>query len=302
MNWHKLGRVFAPDGTKWWAREYATLPTVLPLGGNMVRVYYASLDNDKVGRIGFVELDIRTPDKILFESAEPCLNVGTDGTFDDCGVNPSCIIERDGNFWMYYVGWQRCERVPYMIFAGLARSADGRVFERIQQTPILERTPAEPFLRSATSILPDGNGFRMWYVSAASWILVDGVQYPEYAIRTATSLDGVNWSEGQLCFSHEGGQEYGFGRPWVIRDDDRFRMWYSIRSRGAPYRIGYAESGDGLKWTRKDSEAGIETSDSGWDSEMICYSCVVDVNGGRYMFYNGNRHGQSGFGLAALAK
>lgn len=302
MKWRKLGRVFAPDGSKWWAREYATIPTVLPLGGSMVRVYYASLDEEKIGRMGYVELDVLRPDKILFETAEPCLDVGAPGTFDDCGVNPSCLVERDGTLSMYYIGWQRSERVPYVLFAGLARSADGRIYDRVQQTPVLERTPEEPFLRSATCILPYGGGLRVWYVSATNWTIVNGSQYPEYVIRTATSKDGLSWGAGTPCFAHEGGHEFGFGRPWVMRDEDGFRMWYSIRSRNAPYRIGYAESADGISWVRKDSEAGIEASPDGWDSGMICYSCVVDVAGARYMFYNGNRHGASGFGLAVLSE
>ena len=64
--------------------------------------------------------------------------------------------------------------------------------------------------------------------------------------------------------------------------------------------IGYAESDDGLHWVRKDAEVGTGKSDTGWDSEMICYPCVVDVKGRRYMFYNGNRHGSTGFGYAVL--
>ena len=75
-------------------------------------------------------------------------------------------------------------------------------------------------------------------------------------------------------------------------------MWYSIRSTHEPYKIGYAESIDGLNWTRKDHLVGIHRSDTGWDSEMICYPCVIPFKGKYYMFYNGNRHGSTGFGYA----
>ena len=33
---------------------------------------------------------------------------------------------------------------------------------------------------------------------------------------------------------------------------------------------------------------------------MICYPNVFDYNGNRYMLYNGNAYGKSGFGLAIL--
>ena len=75
-------------------------------------------------------------------------------------------------------------------------------------------------------------------------------------------------------------------------------MWYSCR--GSAYRIGYAESNDGLEWERKDEEAGIDVSQDGWDSEMIEYPCVFQHGGSWYMLYNGNGYGASGIGLAVL--
>ena len=45
---------------------------------------------------------------------------------------------------------------------------------------------------------------------------------------------------------------------------------------------------------------GIDVSKNGWDSEMICYPYVFDHKGKRYMLYNGNGYGKTGFGLAVL--
>ena len=75
-------------------------------------------------------------------------------------------------------------------------------------------------------------------------------------------------------------------------------MWYSHR--GETYRIGYAESEDGLAWQRKDEEAGPDVSGAGWDSEMVEYPFVFDHEGERYMLYNGNGYGKTGVGLAVL--
>ena len=78
-------------------------------------------------------------------------------------------------------------------------------------------------------------------------------------------------------------------------------MWFSCRSgKGETYRIGYADSPDGIAWTRRDGAAGIDISASGWDSEMIEYPFVFDHKGERYMLYNGNGYGKTGFGLAVL--
>jgi hypothetical protein len=59
---------------------------------------------------------------------------------------------------------------------------------------------------------------------------------------------------------------------------------------------------DGDNWVRKDDESGIDVSAEGWDSQMICYPFVMDHKGERYMLYNGNGYGRTGFGVAILEK
>ena len=301
MKWRKLGLVYRPTGAQWWAREYAHLPTPELRDERTLRVYFAALDHERYGRIGYVDLDAADPLRVLRAAEEPVLDLGPPGGFDDAGVNPSCFIDIAGRKSLYYIGWQRCRRVPYQLFAGLAAEEDER-FRKIGRAPVLDRTDAEPFLRSAPSVLREGNRYRAWYVSALDWTEVGGTPYPRYVVRHAESADGVRWSDGgPVCIAHEDADEFGIGRPWVVRDRDIYRMWYAVRSRSTPYRIGYAESADGLRWSRKDAEAGITRSDDGgWDSEMICYPAVIDVRGRRLMFYNGNRHGASGFGVAVL--
>ena len=79
-------------------------------------------------------------------------------------------------------------------------------------------------------------------------------------------------------------------------------MWFSYRSgSGEKYRIGYSLSSDGKQWKLALEDAGIDVSPNGWDSEMIEYPFVFDHKGNRYMIYNGNSHGKTGFGLAILA-
>jgi hypothetical protein len=303
MHWRKLGLVYCPCGDRPWARQYAHLPTPVLFDREHIRVYFAALDDEKFGRVGYVDVHPNEPTRVLAESREPALEIGQPGQFDDSGVNPSCVL-RIGDEWrMYYIGWQRSQRVPYHLFAGVAAAADdGRRFVRPGRTPVLDRTDVEPFIRSAPCVVATESGYRAWYVSAIAWRPVNGKLYPRYVVRGVESADGLRWPDrGRVCIDLQG-DEFGIGRPWVVRDPDRYRMWYSIRSHSRPYRIGYAESADGLCWERRDHEAGIEASVSGWDSEMICYAAVIDVNGRRLMFYNGNRHGATGFGVAELER
>ena len=73
-------------------------------------------------------------------------------------------------------------------------------------------------------------------------------------------------------------------------------MWFPVR--GDAYRIGYAESADGIAWERHDRAGGLEPSGDGWDSEMVEYPSVFDDGGRRYMLFNGNGYGKTGVGLA----
>ena len=79
-------------------------------------------------------------------------------------------------------------------------------------------------------------------------------------------------------------------------------MWYSTRGhetkKAKNYTIGYAESSDGISWTRMDEFARISTSESGWDSEMICYPAFYPFEDRVYMFYSGNSVGRDGIGYA----
>ena len=95
--------------------------------------------------------------------------------------------------------------------------------------------------------------------------------------------------------------EHGYGRPYVIRENGLYRLFYSIRRRSvAAYRLGYAESVDGINWRRLDDQLNFDVSMEGWDSEAVMYSAVITLEDKTYMFYNGNNFGETGFGVAML--
>ena len=98
----------------------------------------------------------------------------------------------------------------------------------------------------------------------------------------------------------EKNNEFGFGRPYLFKKDDKYLLFYSIRDKKEGYIIGYAESDDGHNWIRKDDQVGIYKSETGFDSEMMCYSSVIEVKNKIYMFYNGNDFGRDGFAYAEL--
>jgi hypothetical protein len=301
--WEKLGRVYVAHGEQPWAQRRAYLPTSMAVDHRRIRVFVAFLDAGMVGRLGYVDVDASDPTRVLDVSERPALDVGRPGMFDESGVNPLSVFHHNGRVWLYYVGWQRSTRVPYLLFTGLAHSEDGGLtFRRHARVPVLDRTDAEPTLRSGAFVSLGRDGrFRAWYVTGDEWVESQGKSRPTYAMRYAESADGVDWpAEGTPCLEPAAPDEYGFGRPYVLDDGDRLRMWYSIRSHSRGYRLGYAESGDGTRWERMDEKAGIDVSDEGWDSEMIHCGWIQPTAAGTYLFYNGNGYGETGFGVAVL--
>jgi hypothetical protein len=75
-------------------------------------------------------------------------------------------------------------------------------------------------------------------------------------------------------------------------------MWYSYRKNYKNYKIGYAESSEGIHWNRKDHLAGIDISQDGFDSEMLEYPSVIKYKNFEYLLYNGNKFGIDGIALA----
>lgn len=304
MFWEKLGLVYVASGEQDWALSHAFIPTSMMLDEERIRVYVAFLDRDQVGRVGFVDLDASNPLLVLQVSKKPVLDIGAPGTFDDNGVTPICVLRHQKKQYLYYVGWQLGVKVRYYLFVGLAISEDGgESFIRFSRTPILDRSDGELFVRTAAHVLLDRGCWKMWYIAGDSWIEVKGKQVPTYNMRYLESLNNVNWGkQGAVCLDLAGNDEFGFGRPYIVKENDLFKMWYSIRTISKKYRIGYAESEDGKSWTRKDDKVGIDVSQSGWDSQMICFSCIQKTKYGTYMFYNGNNYGETGFGVAVLRK
>ena len=305
MKWRKLGVVWNTDGTYPWAKTHGMGPTPFRLNDEVIRVFITCLDEKGRGRPGYVDLAAQDPTRVLGVSTCATLDIGAPGTFDDNGLMAISIVQHEPNIlYMYYAGFEICTHIRYRIFSGLAVSKDGGMnFTRYSQSPILDRTSKELFFRCGPFAMVDDGIFKLWYVAGSEWTTINGQSMPVYDLRYQESLDGINWSdEGVLSMSITGEDEHGFGRPWVVkRGPNDYQLFYSIRRRSfAAYRLGYAESTDGINWVRKDEEMGLDVSPGEFDSEAIMYSAVISVDDKTYCFYNGNNFGEQGFGVAEL--
>ncbi|HYH09787.1 MAG TPA: hypothetical protein VEK11_22250 [Thermoanaerobaculia bacterium] len=293
MTWQKLGLVFRPDNLYPWMRTHAANCVAMRLEGSRYRVFFSTRDERNRASIAFVEFDLDEPRRILRIADRPVLSPGEAGLFDDSGVSLACILRVGERWFLYYTGWNLGVTVPWRNSIGLAISDDGENFTRHSLAPVLDRNHVDPYSLSYPFVMQDGDGFSMWYGSNLRW----GAEQRDmdHVIKYARSRDALHWEPtGEICIGIDSPDEYAFSRPCVVKDGDAYRMWYSFR--GAAYRIGYAESRDGRVWVRKDP--GISVSAEGWDSETVEYPWVFDHDGTRFMLYNGNSYGRTGFGLA----
>lgn len=304
MKWRKLGLVYRPDGTQTWARTHAMVPTPLHLPElGVIRVFYTGCDADGIGRPGFVDMSAEDPSRVVRVHDRPLMDIGAPGTFDENGVLGCSVVKvPDGRLYMYYVGFEIGTRIRYRLLSGLAISEDdGLTFERHSQVPVLERNDDDLYFRGGPYVRMEDGRFRMWYVGGSHWLDVDGKAMPEYRIKYLESNDGIAWNgTGRLVLDITHDDEHGFGRPWVLaRQDGGYAIYYSVRRRSlSAYRMGYAESPDGLDWTRKDESLGLEAGPDAFDAEAIMYAAPVVVRDRTWCYYNGNGFGRDGFALA----
>ena len=309
MLWNKQGFIYAPQGEFEWNKSHASVPTVDVVDENVWRIYFATRDTKNRSHISYIEVETGNPQNILYIHDEPILTLGKIGTFDDCGIMPSWIVNVGDLKYLYYIGWSVRKTIPYYNSIGLAISKDGgKSFEKFSEGPLFGTTYVEPYFTGSSCVIVEDGVWKNWYMSCTKWEVINNKPEPFYHIKYSESRDGINWHrQGVIAIDYKSDNEAGIVRASVLKENGIYKMWYSNRNvnnyrtdKENSYRIGYAESFDGRRWVRMDEFAGIDLSGEGWDSEMIEYPYVIVHRNEKYMFYNGNGFGRSGFGYAKL--
>lgn len=306
QNWKKLGLIYCPEGETGWMLTHAMMPVIDILENDIAKIYFSARDNKGRSQGAFIEINLNDPFKILSISNEPVLKLGQLGAFDDSGIMPTCLVNHNDKKYLYYNGWTLGKNVPFFSFNGVAISDDnGKTFLKKSRGPaVLFSNETDPYSTFAPYVLIEEGKWKIWYVSLIKWTEEEGKLKHYYNIRYAVSDDGINFKrEGTVCIDFKNEFEYAIARPFVMKENGIYKMWYSYREGKNinTYRIGYAESYDGINWKRMDEKINLDISETGWDSEMIEYSYLYDFKGKRYMLYNGNSYGKTGVGLAVLS-
>jgi hypothetical protein len=128
------------------------------------------------------------------------------------------------------------------------------------------------------SVLKEGNTYRMWF----SW-------RPRKSIALVESGDGIRWSRPVIVLGPNEATDWenDLNRPIVLRNGDRYQMWYTGQARGRSW-IGYATSRDGKTWQRM-SDKPVLSPEKPWEKvAVMCPHVLYDGEEKRYrMWYSG---------------
>jgi hypothetical protein len=281
-------------------KSHAAHPQALHLGGGVYRIFFSTRDVEGRSSVAYLDLNIERPKQMLSLSEKPVLSPGQVGLFDDSGVVPSCVVRLPSGLALYYWGCSLSVTTPFNAFLGLAFLNEERdSASRLASVPLLDRNPDDPYSNGAGFVCASesGTGFQLWF-ERQEWSMNAGsIENHSVGIKHASSPDGINWHRSPGFSLPPLGPGSIFATPCVLPSENGYRMWYSHKVKGS-YRIGGAESGDGLSWSRKDETLGMLASGSGWDSEEVAYPNVFEHDGTLFMLYNGDGYGRTGFGLA----
>ena len=301
--WEKKGWLYSCD---FYDTGYAQDAFIDILNDEVWRIYYSARTKEVVSYPHYIDVEAKNLESIINNPTEPIMFPGLPGSFDDTGITMTSIVPIDDHTkYLYYCGWNRKVTVSYSLSIGVCKVTDDKNFEKLFAGPVMERSIHDPIAVSAPMVIKDNDIFRMWYISFLSWDLYNDILEPIYVVKHATSKDGISWNcNSHICINSSYPGE-AIGRPWVIKDEGIYKMWFSTRGienfrnrEGKHYMIGYAESEDGINWERKPDKCNISLSDFGWDSEMLEYASVKRFKDLYYMIYNGNAFGKTGFGYA----
>lgn len=133
------------------------------------------------------------------------------------------------------------------------------------------------------SVLKEGATYRMWF----SW-------RPKKSIALVESRDGVKWTEPTIVLGPNAATDWekDINRPVVIKNGDRYQMWYTGQARGKSW-IGYATSGDGRVW-RRESAKPVMSAEHPWEKvAVMCPHVAYDSQARSYrMWYSGGEQNE----------
>lgn len=166
-----IGLARSPDGLKWtkmprpvlepgprgsWDERGVADPYVLPLGGAYY-LFYLGQDRAHRQRLGIA----RSADGVVWTKlrANPILELGDYGAFDENGLGEPAVWHANGLYWMLYTGRDRNENRRM----GLATSPDGVRWTRVPAPLLAGEQEWDSKVVCDATVIPSPEGVRVWF-------------------------------------------------------------------------------------------------------------------------------------------
>jgi predicted GH43/DUF377 family glycosyl hydrolase len=166
----KIGLAQSLDGREWTKRPAPALetgprgswdergvadPYVVRIGDSLY-MYYLGQDRARRQRLGVA----RSADGVRWQKlrANPVMELGADGAFDENGLGEPAVWQSHGKYWMLYTGRDRKEYRRL----GLARSTDGVTWEKLPGSFAGAERWNEKVICDP-SVLIEGDTIRVWF-------------------------------------------------------------------------------------------------------------------------------------------
>ncbi len=230
--------------------------------------------------------------------SDTLLDPGPAGSFDAGGGWPGEVVFDGSQYHLYYVGFPVAGGEFFDGWQiGHATSADGLSWEKDPGNPVVGLGPPGAWNSRSLSkpaVEYDGSTFHMWFVGG------DEVQA---AAGYATSVDGSTWTEyaGNLVLEPDGPGSWespALAPHSVVFDGSTYRMWYYAGPSVDEFQIGFAQSSDGVSWTKHPEPVITPGRPGSWDS-FSPHEPAVLFDGARYhMWYTAGDGAVYGIGYA----
>jgi hypothetical protein len=99
----------------------------------------------------------------------------------------------------------------------------------------------------------------------------------------------IDFSPGNpvITTSPTGWDERYVTHPSVIYDGEIYHMWYSGRDNANHYRIGYANSSDGVTWEKYLGNPILDIGPGAWEDDTVTHPSVIYDGNTYHMWYSG---------------
>lgn len=266
-------------------------PIVVPISKSTIRIFFNSRTLIGAAEIWSVDVDsddfaidqtsIRkqySPDR---ESPEYCKR----------GLSLGNFFYHQGAPCLSFMGWRDNVEFMWEGSIGFLKLDTNFNFTGISETPFLTAFQTHSLSLSYPHVTSIGSSFHIWAGCTLTWDGGNGEMV--HPLRKYVLSHDLSILELIHELPSSGDSSQAFSRPSLIKHKGAEILAYSVRGSRSDYRI---EICDLTSTKAANRQSNFEPNGNGWESQMVEYPYLIEINGHLFMFYNGNGFGQSGIG------